>query len=182
MNRKKPVRDEIAPDFGHPGLPDRRHKPCEHAVPIAARRRGVARDFQDFSDTFLTLAAIAPLLDGPTRLTGIAHTRRQETDRVAGAARELRRLGQDVAEEDDAERRITDVIAVAVRHQNVIRLNFVGRGRGGRRPDQGHGRHVLAGRSGPVQVIVDGRNSNTAAILLGYVTRDVVVLHVDAAR
>jgi ABC-2 type transport system permease protein len=27
---------------------------------------------------------------------------------------------------------------------------------------------MLAGRSGPVQIIVDGRNSNTAAILLGY--------------
>ncbi|MFA5058870.1 MAG: hypothetical protein WC485_12205, partial [Opitutaceae bacterium] len=58
--------------------------------------------FRDFSDTFLTLAAIAPLLAGPTRITGIAHTRRQETDRVAGAARELRRLGQEVVEEEDA--------------------------------------------------------------------------------
>ena len=32
------------------------------------------------------------------------------------------------------------------------------------------GRELSAGRSGPVQVIVDGRNSNTAAILLGYVS------------
>jgi ABC-2 type transport system permease protein len=31
-------------------------------------------------------------------------------------------------------------------------------------------RELLAGRPGPVQVIVDGRNSNTAAILLGYVS------------
>jgi ABC-2 type transport system permease protein len=31
-------------------------------------------------------------------------------------------------------------------------------------------RELLMGRSGPVQVIVDGRNSNTAAILLGYVS------------
>lgn len=30
-------------------------------------------------------------------------------------------------------------------------------------------RELLAGRPGPVQVIIDGRNSNTAAILLGYV-------------
>ena len=64
--------------------------------------RGVDQDFSEFSDTFLTLAAIAPLLAGPTRITGIAHTRRQETDRVAGAARELRRLGQEVAEEEGA--------------------------------------------------------------------------------
>ena len=65
-------------------------------------RRGVERDFNEFSDTFLTLAALAPLLDGPTRITGIAHTRKQETDRVAGMARELRKLGQEVVEEEDA--------------------------------------------------------------------------------
>jgi 3-phosphoshikimate 1-carboxyvinyltransferase len=59
-------------------------------------------DFHEISDTFLTLAAIAPLLAGPTRITGIAHTRLQETDRVAGMATELRRLGQDVVEEPDA--------------------------------------------------------------------------------
>jgi 3-phosphoshikimate 1-carboxyvinyltransferase len=59
-------------------------------------------DFKEISDTFLTLAAIAPLLDGPTRITGIAHTRHQETDRVAGMATELRRLGQDVVETEDA--------------------------------------------------------------------------------
>ena len=64
--------------------------------------RGVTADFNDFSDTFLTLAAIAPLLSRPTRITGIAHTRRQETDRVAGAARELRKLGQHVVETEDS--------------------------------------------------------------------------------
>lgn len=62
----------------------------------------LAEDFHEISDTFLTLAAIAPLLTGPTRITGIAHTRKQETDRVAGMAAELRRLGQDVTEEEDA--------------------------------------------------------------------------------
>ncbi len=65
-------------------------------------RRGVTADFNAFSDTFLTLAAIAPMLAGPTRITGIGHTRKQETDRVAGAARELRRLGQEVVENEDA--------------------------------------------------------------------------------
>ena len=58
-------------------------------------------NFREISDTFLTLAAIAPLLDGPTRITGIAHTRAQETDRVAGMATELRRLGQEVIEDED---------------------------------------------------------------------------------
>jgi 3-phosphoshikimate 1-carboxyvinyltransferase len=59
-------------------------------------------DFHEISDTFLTLAAIAPLLERPTRITGIAHTRKQETDRVAGMARELTRLGQEVVETHDA--------------------------------------------------------------------------------
>jgi 3-phosphoshikimate 1-carboxyvinyltransferase len=65
-------------------------------------RAAAPRDFSEFSDTFLTLAAIAPLLSGPTRITGIAHTRRQETDRVSGAAEELRRLGQEVVETEDS--------------------------------------------------------------------------------
>ena len=67
-----------------------------------AVRRGIAEEFRDVSDTVLTLAAISALLEGPTRITGIAHTRRQETDRVAGMARELRKLGQEVVEEPDA--------------------------------------------------------------------------------
>jgi 3-phosphoshikimate 1-carboxyvinyltransferase len=64
--------------------------------------RGISRSFRDFSDTFLTFAAIAPLLEGPTRIFGIAHSRKQETDRVAGMSRELRKLGQQVTEEEDS--------------------------------------------------------------------------------
>jgi len=67
-----------------------------------ATGRAVHDDFHAISDTFLTLAAIAPLLAGETRLSGIAHTRKQETDRVAAMVAELRRLGQDVHEEHDA--------------------------------------------------------------------------------
>lgn len=51
-------------------------------------------DFGPFSDTFLTLAATATLLDGPTTIRGIAHTRKQETDRVLAMCTELERLGQ----------------------------------------------------------------------------------------
>ena len=65
-------------------------------------QRGVTQNFSEFSDTFLTLAAISPLLAGPTNISGIAHTRKQETDRVAGMARELTRLGQHVVEKPDA--------------------------------------------------------------------------------
>jgi 3-phosphoshikimate 1-carboxyvinyltransferase len=66
------------------------------------QRRGVNHDFSEFSDTFLTLAAIAPLLKGTTVIRGIAHTRKQETDRVSAMAKELSRLGQEVIETDDS--------------------------------------------------------------------------------
>jgi 3-phosphoshikimate 1-carboxyvinyltransferase len=69
---------------------------------VGAGRHAITRNFREFSDTFLTLAAIAPLLDGPTRISGIAHTRKQETDRVAGMANELRKLGQHVVETEHA--------------------------------------------------------------------------------
>lgn len=65
-------------------------------------RHSITQNFREFSDTFLTLAAIAPLLDGPTKITGIAHTRKQETDRVAGMARELTKLGQHIIETADS--------------------------------------------------------------------------------
>lgn len=61
----------------------------------------LSENFHEISDTFLTLAAISPLLKGPTHISGIAHTRKQETDRVTGMARELQRLGQDVIETED---------------------------------------------------------------------------------
>ncbi|MBC2595116.1 3-phosphoshikimate 1-carboxyvinyltransferase [Ruficoccus amylovorans] len=59
-------------------------------------------DFNAISDTFLTLAAISPLLEKPITITGIAHTRKQETDRVHAMATELRKLGQRVAETEDS--------------------------------------------------------------------------------
>jgi len=80
------------------GGPSGAESSCARSAPGEAP----AESFREFSDTFLTLAAIAPLLRGTTRITGIAHTRRQETDRVAGMARELRRLGQEVEEGEDS--------------------------------------------------------------------------------
>jgi 3-phosphoshikimate 1-carboxyvinyltransferase len=62
----------------------------------------LAFDFSGFSDTFLTLAAISPLLRAPLRIHGIAHTRKQETDRVSAMANELGKLGQTVEESEDA--------------------------------------------------------------------------------
>jgi 5-enolpyruvylshikimate-3-phosphate synthase len=54
-------------------------------------------DFNAISDTFLTLAALAPLLASPLTIRGVAHARRQETDRLLAVATELEKLGQRVA-------------------------------------------------------------------------------------
>jgi 3-phosphoshikimate 1-carboxyvinyltransferase len=59
-------------------------------------------DFNAISDTFLTLAAITPILPKRVKIYGIAHTRKQETDRVKAMAIELRKLGQKVIESEDS--------------------------------------------------------------------------------
>jgi len=71
-----------------------------HALPADGPRKV---DFNAISDTFLTLAAIAPLLPGETWIHGVAHTRHQETDRIAAMADGLRRLGQEVEETADGD-------------------------------------------------------------------------------
>jgi 3-phosphoshikimate 1-carboxyvinyltransferase len=57
------------------------------------RLRGVDVDMNAFSDTMMTLAAIAPFATGPTTIRNVAHTRLQETDRLSAVATELTRLG-----------------------------------------------------------------------------------------
>ncbi len=58
-------------------------------------------DLSGMSDQTMTLAAIAPFANGATRISGVAHIRHQESDRLAATAAELRRLGQDVEERAD---------------------------------------------------------------------------------
>src|SRR5207237_7637308 len=53
------------------------------------------------SDTFPTLAVCCAFADGESKLTGLAHTRVQESDRIHAVATELRRLGSDVEEMPD---------------------------------------------------------------------------------
>ena len=59
---------------------------------------GLTADLSDVGELAPTLAAIAALADSPTRLTGIAHLRGHETDRIAALVTELRRLGGDADE------------------------------------------------------------------------------------
>ncbi|MDQ3863824.1 MAG: 3-phosphoshikimate 1-carboxyvinyltransferase [Actinomycetota bacterium] len=57
------------------------------------RLKGVEVDMNAFSDTMITLSAIAPFATGPTTITNVGHTRLQETDRLQAVATELGRLG-----------------------------------------------------------------------------------------
>jgi 3-phosphoshikimate 1-carboxyvinyltransferase len=57
------------------------------------RLQGIIANVMDCSDTFPTLAVIATQADTPTELTGIAHTRAQESDRVAAVAAGIVALG-----------------------------------------------------------------------------------------
>ncbi len=88
---------------------------CEVAVeeektrvtgPPEGRLRGghvgdAAFDMGPISDTAQTAAAVAVFADGPTTVTGIAHARHKETDRVAAVVAELRKLGQTCEEHAD---------------------------------------------------------------------------------
>ncbi|WP_035847666.1 3-phosphoshikimate 1-carboxyvinyltransferase [Kitasatospora azatica] len=64
-------------------------------------RGGFEVDMGDISDTFMTLAAIAPLADAPITVRGIGHARLKESDRIAAVAGNLRRLGVTVDDGPD---------------------------------------------------------------------------------
>lgn len=66
-----------------------------------ATAHGIDADMRDISDTVMTLAAIAPLAQGPTTIRNVANIRLKETDRLAATVTELRRLGQRVEEGPD---------------------------------------------------------------------------------
>ena len=65
------------------------------------RIRPVRADLADVSESATVAAALAALADGPSRLTGIGHMRRHETDRLAALATEIGALGGDVTELPD---------------------------------------------------------------------------------
>jgi 3-phosphoshikimate 1-carboxyvinyltransferase len=65
------------------------------------RLEGVEADLHDVGELTPTIAALAALACGPSRLRGIAHLRGHETDRLAALATELGALGSDVRETPD---------------------------------------------------------------------------------
>ncbi|WP_019633253.1 3-phosphoshikimate 1-carboxyvinyltransferase [Actinomadura atramentaria] len=62
---------------------------------------GLTADLREVGELTPVLAALAALADGPSRLTGIAHLRGHETDRLAALVREINGLGGDARELPD---------------------------------------------------------------------------------
>jgi 3-phosphoshikimate 1-carboxyvinyltransferase len=56
-------------------------------------------DLRNLAELATVVAALAAFADGPSHLTGLAHMRGHETDRLAALATELTRLGGDVLED-----------------------------------------------------------------------------------
>lgn len=63
------------------------------AVTGTGHVRGLDLDLHAAGEIAPTIAAVAALADGPTRLRGIAHLRGHETDRLAALSTEIARLG-----------------------------------------------------------------------------------------
>ncbi len=62
---------------------------------------GLTIDMSDISDTFMTLAAVAPFASSPVTITGIANVRLKESDRIVAMESNLRRLGVKTASGPD---------------------------------------------------------------------------------
>ena len=62
---------------------------------------GVSVDMRNGSDTFMTLAAIAPFAKTPTTITNIGHTRWQESNRISVMCEQLQKLKVNVEEGND---------------------------------------------------------------------------------
>lgn len=73
----------------------------ELTVTGTGRIAPLVADLHDVGELAPTLAAIAALADGESRLTGIAHLRGHETDRLQALADEINALGGDATELPD---------------------------------------------------------------------------------
>jgi 3-phosphoshikimate 1-carboxyvinyltransferase len=63
--------------------------------------KGLTADLSAVGELLPTIAAVAALATSPSRLTGLAHVRGHETDRLAALATELHQLGCEVMELPD---------------------------------------------------------------------------------
>lgn len=77
------------------------HGPGGMTVHGPEQLAGVDVDLHDASELTPTVAAVAALAAGPSRIRGVAHIRGHETDRLAALATEISALGGDVTETPD---------------------------------------------------------------------------------
>lgn len=64
--------------------------------------QGIKVNMRNFSDTFMTLTAIACFANADTHISGLTHTRGQESDRVSAMAEGLTKLGIYVETTEDS--------------------------------------------------------------------------------
>jgi len=62
---------------------------------------GIEADLRDIPELCLPLTSVAALASGPSVLSGVGHTRAQETDRLAAITKEINALGGDITERPD---------------------------------------------------------------------------------
>jgi len=77
------------------------HGESDITVAATGKLNGIEVDMNAISDTVQTLSAVALFADSPTTITGVAHIRHKETDRLGALAVELRRFGAEVDERPD---------------------------------------------------------------------------------
>ncbi len=76
-------------------------------------------DCGDIPDAALTLIAIAPLIPGTTRITGIGTLKHKECDRIESPAAELRKIGVDVTTGGDYIE-VSELPAIALNASEII--------------------------------------------------------------
>ncbi len=101
-------------------LPSKTHWSVKGPLELAQKKEPLELDFTLFSDTFLTYAAIAPIISTRVIIKGIGHTRHQETDRIAAMAKELKKLGQGVTETEDSLEIVGNQKALKERAQGAL--------------------------------------------------------------
>ena len=74
---------------------------ADGVLTVSGTGRITGADLADTSELAPTVAALCALADSPSVLSGIAHLRGHETDRLAALATEINRLGGDVQETPD---------------------------------------------------------------------------------
>jgi 3-phosphoshikimate 1-carboxyvinyltransferase len=106
---------------------------AESAITVQGRplRGNLSLNMNAISDTVQTLAAVALFADGPTTMTGVAHIRFKETDRIHALATELRKFGAGVDERSDGLRIVPsplhgDEIATYDDHRMAMSMALVG--------------------------------------------------------